>query len=99
MSVKMLDAFNDPAAFFHTGTGPQRNRESFLSSADGRMRLVSVAPWRAAVDEGFELPGNIRPVGRRYGNNKKYQKFDKRISGQPQLIIFDTVNSYSLKLT
>ena len=33
------------------------------------MRLVRVAPRRAAIDKDLELAGDIRPVGRRDRND------------------------------
>ena len=33
------------------------------------MRLMGVAPRCASVNKGLELPGNIRPIGRRNGYN------------------------------
>ena len=64
MAIKVLDRGNDALALLHARAGAQDNRVPFLPRRDRRMGVVGVAPWRAAVDEGLELPGNIRPVGR-----------------------------------
>lgn len=68
MPIKMLDTFDNSVAFSHAWPGSQGNGEPFLSAADGCMRLVRVTPRRAAVNESFELSGNIRPIRGRYGN-------------------------------
>ena len=62
MSVEMLDAADDTLTLPHAWTCPQSYGVAFLAAAQDSVRLMSVAPWSAPVNEGFELPRDIRPV-------------------------------------
>ena len=61
MPVKVLDAADDPVALGQACARPQRNDIALFARRDRRVRLVRVAPRRASVDEGLELPGNVGP--------------------------------------
>lgn len=67
MTIEMLDAFDDAVAFSHAGAGSQGDCVALLSAADLSMGFMGIAPGRAAVDEGFKLAGNVRPIG---GSNR-----------------------------
>ena len=67
MTIEMLDAFDDAVAFSHAGAGSQGDCVALLSAADLSMGVMGIAPGRAAVDEGFKLAGNVRPIG---GSNR-----------------------------
>lgn len=69
MSVEMRDAFDDAIAFSHAGAGSQGDCVAFLSAADGGVGLMGIAPGGAAVNKGFELPGNVCPIGGGYGDD------------------------------
>lgn len=67
--IKMLDGFDDPAAFSHAWAGSQGNRIAFLSAADRCVWLMCIAPGCTAVDECLELSGDICPIRRGDRNN------------------------------
>ena len=69
MSIEMLNAFYDPAAFSHARSSSQGNRESLLSFTNRCMGLMGIAPRCAAVNKRLKLPGKIRPIRWRYGDN------------------------------
>ena len=69
MSVEMLDAADDTLTFPHAWTCPQSYGVALFAAAQAGVGLMSVAPGSAPVDESFELPGDISPVGRRNADN------------------------------
>lgn len=62
VAVEVLDGADDPLALPHARTGAQSYREAFFSAAYRGMRLVSIAPRSAPVDESLELTRDIRLV-------------------------------------
>ena len=63
MPVEVFDAADEALALGHVGTGAQSDCVALLAGSDRGVRLMSVAPGSASVDEGFVLAGNVCPVG------------------------------------
>ena len=92
VTVKMFDRTDNSHALRHVGTGAQSDCVSLFAGTERSMRLVGVAPWGTAINECFELAGNVSPVGRsdtndRVGPFKLRQQFVEVIpqhtSGRP----------------
>ncbi len=64
MPVEVFDAADQALTLGHVGTGAECDSVAFFAGLDRGMRFMGIAPGSNPVYEGFELAGNVCPVGR-----------------------------------
>ena len=69
MPIEVFDAADQALTLGHVGTGAESDSVAFFAGLDRGMRFVGIAPGSNPVNEGFELAGNVCPVGRCDGHD------------------------------